>query len=147
ARRGGATGGGPATRVSLPPRVILRISPAPVSAMYGAGPGPIATSAGLTRRALSAGVPLPTHHGPGRPVPAMVVMIPDGDTARIRLFPVSAKYSVPDRATVMPPGSFKTALAAGPPSPEKPALPVPAITANLPPGRTWRISLRPSSAR
>jgi len=60
---------------------------------------------------------------------------------------MSAKYSVPDRATAMPPGSFREASAAGPPSPEKPALPVPAITANLPPGSIRRISFRPSSDR
>src|SRR5262249_59961044 len=140
---------GPGGRAPTPSRraaVSFRPWLAPSLVRYRAPPGPRVTSLGSPRLARRAGVPLATQP-PHRPVPATVEITPDGDTARIRLFPMSAKYSVPDRATAIPPGSFSEALAAGPPSPEKPPLPFLATTADLPPGSTRRISFRPSSDR
>src|SRR5262245_10281164 len=46
---------------------------------------------------------------------------------RIRLWPVSTKYSRPDRSSTGSSGSFRPAAVACPPSPENTSLPVPAI--------------------
>src|ERR1700674_4673975 len=50
----------------------------------------------------------------------------DGDTLRIRPLPRSAMKRFPEASTVTPEGTFNDAEVAGPPSPEKPKLPLPA---------------------
>ena len=51
----------------------------------------------------------------------MVVMVPFGDTMRMRLLVRSAIYRFPAASTATPCGLWSIALVAGPPSPEKPA--------------------------
>src|ERR1035437_10179200 len=65
------------------------------------------------------------------PSPAKVVMMPPL-TWRMRLFLESAMYILPFGSKAMPCGEFNCALTAGPPSPEKPAREVPAISVTGP---------------
>ena len=53
-------------------------------------------------------------------------------TSRIRLLSRSAMKTSPDWSAAIPHGSFNCAEVAGPPSPEKPATPVPAIVEIVP---------------
>jgi hypothetical protein len=67
----------------------------------------------------------PSPELPGVPLPATVVMIPPGDTFRIRALPKSAMKRLPEASTPTPVGRFNNAEAAGPPSPEYPPRPRP----------------------
>src|SRR5579871_2203440 len=67
-------------------------------------------------------------------------------TLRIRLFRVSAMYTLPAASTATARGPLSMALVASPPSPEKPAWPFPATVVMVPPGVTWRMRLLLRSA-
>ena len=71
-----------------------------------------------------AGPPSPLK--PRTPVPATVATIPSGLTCRMRLLPQSVMIRLPPRPTTTSKGALNCALAIGPPSPLKPATPVPA---------------------
>jgi hypothetical protein len=71
-------------------------------------------------------------------------MIPFDDTMRILEFPPSAMYKLPALSRAMPRGPFSAAAVAGPPSPEKEKLPLPAIVEIVPFVDTLRILLAPS---
>src|SRR5690242_18393489 len=92
---------------------------------------------GVYREAAVAGPPSPEK--PYWPLPAIVVISPDGDTLRTTLFPVSAMYRFPTESTATPSGLLRDAAVAGPRSPEKPNNPLPAAVAITPSGDTFRI--------
>src|SRR5215831_7185702 len=66
------------------------------------------------------------------PVPAIVEIIPP-ETLRTRLFQLSAIYRFPELSTARPCGRYNWAEEAGPPSPEKPEVPVPATVVIMSP--------------
>ena len=74
------------------------------------------------------------------------VEAPCANTSRIRLFWASAKKTFPELSTATPRGLFMDAETAGPPSPEKPAAPLPASVVMMPPADTFRIRLLKVSA-
>src|SRR5437016_802664 len=73
-------------------------------------------------------------------------MTPPADTFRIRLLKVSAIKRFPEASTATPIGRFNAAEAAGPLSPENPAVPLPANVMITPDADTFRIRLLPLSA-
>src|ERR1700683_507561 len=79
-------------------------------------------------------------------LPAEVVMLPLADTFRIRLLYLSAMKIFPEASTATPEGLFNDAEVAGPPSPDKPAVPLPATVVMIPLAETFRIRLLPESA-
>src|SRR5664280_18204 len=87
---------------------------------------PAASTARLPgpRQAWVAGPPSPQKATV--PLPATVVMVPSGATRRPRLLPGSAMYRLPAASTARPLGMSRQAWVAGPPSPQKPAVPLPA---------------------
>ena len=96
-----------------------------------------ATPVGAASRAEVAGPPSPWL--PSSPVPATVVMTPAGETLRTRLLPRSAIRKPPSAVGSTSSGQFSRALVAGPPSPEYPAVPVPATVVICPLGEIRRI--------
>src|SRR5581483_6094872 len=72
------------------------------------------------------------------PVPATVVMIPLTSTLRIRWLSESAIQMLPAPSTLAPRSKLSSAFVAGPPSPEKPAFPVPATVEMMPSGEMRR---------
>src|SRR5579871_1826667 len=103
----------------------------------------IATPHGSPNCALVAGPPSPEY--PDWPFPATVLMTPLGETFRTRLFMESAMYKLPDASTATLCGENNCALVAGPPSPEKPPMVVPA-TVEITPFETFRTRLVVASA-
>src|ERR1700733_3198296 len=96
----------------VPSAEILRIRRFFESAIRRLPAASTATEAGSFSWALIAGPPLPEkQQGP----PAAVVMMPSGDTLRIRFKLLSINDSVPDASTATPKGRI-AALIAGPPS-------------------------------
>src|SRR5690242_7498917 len=77
------------------------------------------------------------------PFPATVVIIPLGEILRMRW--LSGKYTLPARSTARSPGPFTCALRAGPPSPEVPTTPLPAIVVMIPADEILRIRLPPAT--
>ncbi|MFT3791948.1 MAG: hypothetical protein QM741_12935 [Rudaea sp.] len=75
---------------------------------------------------------------PSWPLPAIVVMMPEPSTLRIRWFEQSAMYRLPALSMATASGLFSCAVFAAPPSPEYPALPVPATAVIVPPASTLR---------
>ena len=61
------------------------------------------------------------------------------ETLRTRWLPLSTTNMVPPASTARPPGKFKEARVAWPPSPLNPAVPVPATVVMLPAVSTFRI--------
>ncbi len=105
------------------------------------------TADGLARKAEVAGPPSPpTLGGPG--APAIVAIVPAGETWRITSLSVSAiRKPPPARATAWS-GSFSCAVVAGPPSPLNPGCPgVPATVVNVPDGETCETSSTASAPR
>src|SRR5664280_2025204 len=93
--------------------------------MYRLPAASTARPIGATRHAWVAGPPSPQK--PLVPLPATVVMVPSGATRRTRLLlPGSAMYRLPAASRARPPGPWRHAWVAGPPSPQKPAVPLPA---------------------
>jgi len=89
----------------------------------------IATSATLLTWALMAGPLSPLK--PAVPFPATVMMIPLA-ILRMRLLLASAMYRLPMESKAIPSGKFNWAKLAGPLSPLKPAVPVPATVVITP---------------
>ena len=76
------------------------------------------------------------------PSPTTVVMMPSGPTRRIRWLLWSTMYKLPSGPTASPPpanASESFAAVAGPLSPEKPAVPVPATVLTIPDGSIFRM--------
>jgi hypothetical protein len=63
----------------------------------------------------------------------------DADTSRIRRVPASAMKRFPEPSTATPRGSSSDAEVAGPPSPAKASVPLPATVVMIPPADTFRI--------
>jgi hypothetical protein len=95
------------------------------------------TEVGYDSDASVAGPPSPENAA--CPLPAMVLIVPDGDTFRIAMLLASAMYRLPVASTVTPVGVSSDALVATPPSPEYPANPLPATVLMIPLGLTLRI--------
>src|ERR1039457_1120884 len=89
-----------------------------------------ATANGSESDALIAGPPSPAKVAV--PLPAIVVIVPP-ETLRMRLLEESAMYRLPAESIATPSGTFSAALVADPPSPENPAVPLPATVVILPP--------------
>ena len=70
----------------------------------------------------------PSPEKPNVPVPATVVIVPFDDTCLIRWLPVSAITKLPSGSNATPWTRLSWAAVAGPPSPEKPARRVPALS-------------------
>ncbi len=79
-------------------------------------------------------------------VPAYVLIIPPGVTLRIRALPASAMYTFPAASTAMSAGVSSRAAVAAPPSPVRPAVPVPAKVVITPAAETLRTRWLPRSA-
>ena len=86
---------------------------------------------GSFNSALIAPFPLLSPLKPPVPLPAMVVMVPLV-TLRMRLLPESAMYKFPVESIATPTGDISWALVAGPLSPRKPAVPLPATVVMVP---------------
>ena len=91
----------------------------------------------LVIAALVAGPPSPLKLA--APLPAKVVITPAGVMRRTRLLSVSVTYKLPRASKAKALGKFSWALVAGPPSPPKPAAPVPAKVETIPAGVTRRM--------
>ena len=78
-------------------------------------------------------------------MPAMVLIVPPGVTFRMRLLARSEMYRFPEASTARPFGVFNDADVAGPPSPEKPWVPLPATVEIIPLGDTLRTRLEMSA--
>jgi hypothetical protein len=104
--------------------VTMRIRLLNVSAMNRL---PAASSAMPQGRCSEAAVGSPpSPPKPALPLPATVAMLPvAGSTTRIRWLSVSAMNSRPSPSIAMSRGHASDASVAGPPSPEKPAAPLP----------------------
>ena len=73
------------------------------------------------------------------PTPATVLIIPLPATLRMRLFSLSAIRNPPSGVIAMPPGDESCAALAGPPSPAKPWMPLPATVVMTPLALTLRM--------
>src|SRR5579871_462845 len=94
--------------------------------------------------AWSAGPPSPeTAHNP---LPANSEITPDVLILRMRQLLLSPTYTLPDASTASPWGEENCAPDAGPPSPESPAVEVPANVVMIPAGLIARMRLLPVSA-
>ena len=98
-----------------------------------------ATPLGPLKLALVAGLPSPLNLRV--PLPATVVMIPEGSTLRMRWLARSAMKKLPLPSTATPLGKAKPALVAGAPSPLKPEMPLPATVVMMPEVSTLRMRL------
>src|SRR6266404_3560155 len=78
----------------------------------------------------------PSGHTLQTPLPATVVIVPSRETFLIRQFPLSAMKRLPLASNTNPPGLDNCALTAGPPSPEKAYVPLPAKVVIMPFGET-----------
>ena len=78
---------------------------------------------------------------PTAPVPAMVVMMPCVSIRRIRCSSVTKMLPAPSTASALT--LLNCAAVAGPPSPEKPPLSVPAIVVNVPSPLTLATAIDP----
>ena len=122
--RGPSAGGGRRhPRTGRPSTRRSRLSS--VSAMRIA-PFALSTAAARERRAApsTAGPPSPAY--PHQPVPATVAMVPSAATLRTRPFRLSPIRNPPSEVVDTPTGCVQPAAVAAPPSPENPAVPVPA---------------------
>ncbi len=84
----------------------------------------------LYARIAVAGPPSPEE--PPVPLPATVVRMPLVDTLRMRLLELSAMKRLPALFTATLEEKKSEPLVAGPPSPEKPAVPLPATVETVP---------------
>ena len=119
-----------ATVVIVPFGATRRMRLLPVSAIKNPPLASGETENGRFSCAASAGPPSP--ESPCVPLPATVVMTPAGEINRTRWLPVSGKRMLPSGSAAMPRGAAICANVAGPPSPEKPNVPVPAIVVMMP---------------
>jgi hypothetical protein len=107
--------------------------------------GSVAMPRGAAICAAEASPPSPEK--PNVPVPATVVIIPFGETRRIRWLLVSASTMLPSGSSATPCTRFSCALVAGPPSPENPEEAVPATVVIRPSAVTRRTDGRNGSAK
>lgn len=129
----------PAIVVMMPEtRSTLRIRFSWLSRMYRFPSGSMRGFGNPHNFAAVAGPPSPVC--PTAPVPAIVVMMPEVSTFRIRAL-WSPMYRLPAMSRSMPHGCFKLAAVAGPPSPEAPNSPLPATVVMIPDASTLRIRL------
>jgi len=77
----------------------------------------------------------------------MVMIVPDASTLRTRWLLESAMIRLPLGSTATAKGELSWAAVAGPPSPPKPATPVPATVVTVPPGLTRLMRWLSASAR
>jgi len=101
--------------VMVPSGPTRRMLWLPLSAMKRLPALSTAIPVGLFSRAATAGPPSPLK--PVSPVPATVVMVPEGSTRRIRSFRVSAINKFPVLSIARPDGACSRAWVAGPLSP------------------------------
>src|SRR5262245_12546533 len=134
----------PATVVITPAADTRRTRKLPVSAITRPPSAVGPTAYGRLICAAVAGPPSPEN--PRVPVPATVVIVPLGDTRRIRELPVSAIRNPPAGSAATPLGAEIAAAVAGPPSPENPDVPLPATVVIMPVADTRRISESAGSA-
>ena len=80
----------------------------------------------------------PSPEYPAVPLPATVVIVPPADTLRMRWLPTSTIRKPPSGVGAIPKGIERFAEVAGPPSPLKPCVPLPAIVVITPDGETFR---------
>src|ERR1017187_3576935 len=120
----------------LPSGVTLRIRLSGHSAMYRFPAESTAIPCGIGTNALVAGPPSPRSQH--RSVPAAVLMMPSGLTFRNRLFKYSEINKLPAESIAKATGPPSRALVAGPPSPENPDVPLPAMVVITPAGDTLR---------
>src|ERR1035438_6570248 len=114
----------------VPVGATLRTTQLPVSAMYRLPSESSARPVGPLSNADVAGPPSPPYPGP--PVPAKVVITPWGEILRTTEFPESATYRSPEVSGAIPTGPSSDASTAGPPSPEYPGRPFPAMVVTIP---------------
>src|SRR5258706_16061314 len=126
----------PAT-VVMTPRSTLRIRWEKVSAITRLAFGSSQTALGNCMLASRADPPSPEK--PNVPLPAIVEIVPEVLTRRIRLLLKSAMRICPDPSTKIPETSDKQALTAGPPSPQKARCPLPTLVLMTPDELTRRI--------
>ena len=81
-----------------------------------------------------AGPPSPEY--PEVPLPAKVLMIPDGVTSRMTVLPASDINISPFESNATPSGSWSCASVAGPPLPVEPDSPSPATVLTIPDSAT-----------
>src|SRR5262245_11322821 len=134
----------PATVVIVPVGETRRIRSLPASAISTLRSGASETPSTLLSAAPSAGPPSPEK--PAVPLPATVVIVPVGETRRTRLLLESAIRKPPSAVTDTAFGDHSRAAVAGPPSPEKPSVPLPATVVIVPVDETLRIRLLIASA-
>src|SRR5207248_223186 len=111
----------------------------PVSAITKPPSAVAATPLGKLSWAAVAGPPSPEK--PDVPLPATVVIVPADETRRMRLLLKSAIRKPPSAVAATPEGALSWAAVAGPPSPEKPDVPLPATVVIVPAGETRRMLL------
>ena len=80
------------------------------------------------------------------PVPTKVLIVPPGLTLRTRLLAKSEMKTLPAPSATTAPVEDSSASSAGPPSPEKPPVPVPAKVLIVPAPFTLRVLWFPESA-
>src|SRR5262245_51684359 len=125
----------PATVVMMPLESTLRITLAPVSAIYRLLALSTATQRGPFRTAPPVTTPLASLRVAGilsvallmLPPPATVVMFPLESTLRTRLLERSAMYTAPLESTAVQFGLFSVAVTAELLSPVLPEVPLPAM--------------------
>ena len=127
----------PATVVIVPAALTLRIRLLPLSVKRKPPSGVAATPQTPEICAAVAGPLSPLK--PEFPVPATVVIIPAGETLRIRALLKSAIRKPPSAVAATAVGEWIWAAVAGPPSPLKPAVPVPATVVIIPAAETFRM--------
>src|ERR1039457_3865884 len=135
----------PATVLIVPAGVTIRMRSLPLSTMNRLPAPSTATSQGSNNSAEVAGPLSPLK--PRVPLPATVLIVPAGVTFRIRLFIRSAMKRLPALSTATSLGWFSSAAVAGPPSPLKPAVPLPATVLIVPAAVTFRMRLLPSAMK
>ena len=128
----------PATVVIVPSASTLRTRWLLASAMYRLPLLSNTMSWGLSICAIVAGPPSPLKPAlPG--VPATVVITPAVSILRMAVFHESAMYRLPEASSAKPWGALIWAMAAGPPSPLWPPVPVPATVVITPAVSTLRM--------
>src|ERR1039457_2883627 len=99
------------------------------------------TSIGSLNTTLCGRTPIRSVGKVGLPFPATVLILPPTVNWRTRFFTLSATYMLPELANATACGPERQALVAKPPSPQNPAVPLPAIVLMLPPMANWRTQL------
>ena len=134
----------PATVVIVPSADTFLIRSLSISAIRKPPSAVGATANGMDSRASIAGPPSPAN--PSTPLPATVVIVPDGETLLTRWLLVSGIRKPPSGSGTTLLGLLIWALVARPPSPPKPGRPVPATVVMIPSAEILRMRLLRVSA-